>query len=86
MAGLKPPVPILGGSMHDDVCRKMSLMWGVQSMHVDKKETEDELFEEAIRVSKQAGYIKSGDRVVIVAGVPLGKVGSTNMIRVVYVE
>ena len=55
-------------------------------MHVDKKETEDELFEEAIRVSKQAGYIKSGDRVVIVAGVPLGKVGSTNMIRVVYVE
>ncbi len=86
VAGLKPPVPILGGSMHDDVCRKMSLMWGVQSMHVDKKETEDELFEEAIRVSKQAGYIKSGDRVVIVAGVPLGKVGSTNMIRVVYVE
>ena len=86
MAGLKPPVPILGGSMHDDVCRKISLMWGVQSMHVDKKETEDELFEEAIRVSKQAGYIKSGDRVVIVAGVPLGKVGSTNMIRVVYVE
>ena len=52
----------------------------------NKKETEDELFEEAIRVSKQAGYIKSGDRVVIVAGVPLGKVGSTNMIRVVYVE
>ncbi len=86
VAGLKPPVPILGGSMHDDVCRKMSLMWGVQSMHVDKKETEDELFEEAIRVGKQAGYIKSGDRVVIVAGVPLGKVGSTNMIRVVYVE
>ena len=86
VAGLKPPVPILGGSMHDDVCRKMSLMWGVQSMHVDKKETEDELFEEAIRVSKQAGYIKSSDRVVIVAGVPLGKVGSTNMIRVVYVE
>ena len=83
VAGLKPPVPILGGSMHDDVCRKMSLMWGVQSMHVDTKETEEELFEEAIRVSKQAGYIKTGDRVVIVAGVPLGKVGSTNMIRVV---
>ena len=86
VAGLKPPVPILGGSMHDDVCRKMSLMWGVQSMHVDKKETEEELFEEAVRVSKQAGYIKSGDRVVIVAGVPLGKVGSTNMIRVLDVK
>ena len=86
VAGLKPPVPILGGSMHDDVCRKMSLMWGVQSMHVDKKETEEELFAEAVRVSKEAGYIKEGDRVVIVAGVPLGKVGSTNMIRVIDVE
>ena len=86
VASLKPPVPILGGSMHDDVCRKMSLMWGVQSMHIDKKETEEELFNEAVRVSKQAGYIKQGDRVVIVAGVPLGKVGSTNMIRVIDVK
>ncbi len=86
VASLKPPVPLLGGSMHDDVCRKMSLMWGVQSMHIDKKETEEELFAEAIRVSKQVGYIKTGDRVVIVAGVPLGKVGSTNMIRVIDVE
>ena len=86
VASLKPPMPILGGSMHADVCRKMSLMWGVQSMHVDKKETEEELFAEAVRVSKEYGYIKAGDRVVIVAGVPLGKVGSTNMIRVVDVE
>ena len=86
VASLKPPVPILGGSMHDDVCRKMSLMWGVQSMHIDKKETEEELFAEAVRVSKGHGYIKVGDRVVIVAGVPLGRVGSTNMIRVIDVE
>jgi len=86
VASLKPPVPILGGSMHDDVCRKMSLMWGVQSMHIDKKETEEELFAEAVRISKGHGYIKVGDRVVIVAGVPLGRVGSTNMIRVIDVE
>ena len=86
VASLKPPVPILGGSMHEDVCRKMSLMWGVQSMHIDKKETEEELFAEAIRVSKENGYIKNGDRVVIVAGVPLGMVGATNMIRVMDVE
>ena len=72
--------------MHDDVCRKMSLMWGVQSMHIDKKETEEELFAEAVRISKGHGYIKVGDRVVIVAGVPLGRVGSTNMIRVIDVE
>lgn len=86
VSGLKPPAPILGCSMFDDVCRKMNLMWGVQSLHVDTKETEEELFTEVVRVSKEAGYIKAGDQVVIIAGVPLGKVGSTNMIRVVDVE
>jgi pyruvate kinase len=45
-----------------------------------------ELFAEAVQVSKEAGYVNAGDRVVIVAGVPLGKVGSTNMIRVVDVK
>lgn len=86
VSGLKPPVQIIGCSPNDDVCRKMNLMWGVESVYVDKKETAEELFAEAIRVSKEAGYIKTGDKVVIVAGVPLGRVGGTNMIRVVDVE
>ena len=86
VACLKPPVPIIGCSMRDDVCRKMSLMWGVESVYLEEKASEEELFADAVRVSKEAGYIKAGDRVVIVAGVPLGKVGSTNMIRVVDVK
>ncbi len=86
VAGLMPPMPIIGFSMREDVCRKMSLMWGVQSLYLEEKENEEELFADAVRISKEAGYVKVGDRVVIVAGVPLGKVGSTNMIRVVDVK
>lgn len=86
VAGLKPPVPVLACSPNDDVCRKMSLMWGVQAVRIDKKLNEGELFEEALSACKNAGYIKAGDRVVIVAGVPLGLAGNTNMIRVVEVE
>lgn len=86
VACLKPPVPVIGCSMRDDVCRKMSLMWGVESVYLEEKASEEELFADAVRVSKEAGYVKEGDRVVIVAGVPLGKVGSTNMIRVVDVK
>lgn len=86
VACLKPPVPVIGCSMRDDVCRKMSLMWGVESVYLEEKDSEEELFADAVRVSKEAGYVKAGERVVIVAGVPLGKVGSTNMIRVVDVN
>lgn len=86
VASLMPPIPVIGCSMRNDVCRQMSLLWGVQSVYLEEKASEEELFAEAVQVSKDAGYVKAGDRVVIVAGVPLGKVGSTNMIRVVDVK
>ena len=53
---------------------------------MEKEETAEDLFEEAVRVAKKAGYIKSGDTVVLTAGVPLGVTGSTNMIRVIEVD
>lgn len=86
VAALKPPMPVISCSPLADVCRKMSLMWGVESLQIKEKDVEEELFEEAVTACKNAGYIKTGDRVVIIAGVPLGLSGNTNMIRVVEVE
>ncbi len=86
VAGLKPPMQVIACSPIADVCRKMSLMWGVTALQIEEKKVEAELFEEAVGVCKKAGYIKSGERVVIIAGVPLGLTGNTNMIRVVEVE
>ena len=43
------------------------------------------LFEEATQQAKKAGLIKDGDIVVLTAGVPLGKAGTTNMLRVIEV-
>ena len=42
----------------------------------------DELFEAAVSAARQAGVIKDGDLTVITAGVPLGKSGTTNMMRI----
>ncbi len=82
----KPECPIIGCSVNPRVCRQMNLLYGVQPLLVQKEETADELFDASVRNAKKAGYIKSGDRVVITAGVPLGTPGRTNMIRVVEVE
>lgn len=86
VAALKPPMPILSCSPYADVCRKMSLMWGVKAIQIPEISEEEVLFAAAISSCKEAGYIKAGDRVVLIAGLPLGLSGNTNMIRVVEVE
>ncbi len=86
VAALKPPMQVLACSPFADVCRKMSLMWGVTSVQIQEKKIEADLLAEAVAACKEAGYIKAGERVVMIAGVPLGLTGNTNMIRVVEVE
>lgn len=82
----KPGCPIIGCSIDEQVCRQLNLCWGVEPLLIKKEETADDLFEEAAQTAKTAGYIKKGDVAVLTAGVPLGKTGTTNMIRVIEVS
>ena len=45
-----------------------------------------ELFDYAVEVAKEKGLVETDDIVVITSGVPLGKSGTTNMIKVHTVE
>ncbi len=82
----KPACPIIGCAANERVCRQLNLLWGVNPLQVSKEETTDALFDAAVSEAKKAGYVKAGDVVVITAGIPLGKAGTTNMIHVVEVE
>ena len=42
----------------------------------------DQMMEESINVAKENGFVKEGDTVIIVAGVPLAEVGTTNLLKV----
>ena len=78
----KPNCQIIACTTNPIVCRQMNLMFGVLPLHIRQEDTADELFKEAISSAKNAGYLKSGHKVVLTAGVPLGIPGRTNMIRV----
>jgi len=82
----KPDCPVIGCSVNPKVCRQLNLSWGIAPLLMQEEETEEELFKEAIKVCKEAEYVKTGDRVVLTAGVPLGISGTTNMIRVIDVD
>lgn len=85
IARYKPGCQIIGCTLDEKVCRQLNLLWGVNPVMIKKEQTTDALFEEAVFKSKQAGLIKTGDTVVITAGVPLGIAGKTDMIHVVEV-
>lgn len=78
----RPQAPIIAVTPDSSVARKLLLVWGVQTLVSPESESTDELIENAINTSLQAGFIQNGDLVVITAGVPVGIPGSTNLIKV----
>lgn len=78
----RPSCPIIGCSVHKDVCRKLNMSWGVTPILVDLKDNSDELFDHAVDQAEREGLISQGEIVVLTAGVPLGVSGTTNLIKV----
>ncbi len=78
----RPDCNIIGGSMHQKVCRQLNLSWGVTPLEILQKDDADELFEHAVDMAEKAGLVTMGDITVITAGVPLGVSGTTNILKV----
>lgn len=78
----RPDCMIIGGSIHEKVCRQLNLSWGVTPLKFQPKRDVDDLFEYAVGMAEKAGYVSEGDIVVITAGVPLGVSGTTNILKV----
>ena len=83
MAKERAPVLVLGLSPNINTARKTQLVWGVFSSHAeqDAKNT-TEMVSIACNTIKEKNLAKSGDSIVITAGVPFGNAGSTNLLRI----
>ncbi|MEE0060979.1 MAG: pyruvate kinase [Acutalibacteraceae bacterium] len=79
----RPACPIICGTTSPKVRRQMNLSWGVVPIMVEEQQNTDALFDHIVKVAKEdEGLVKSGDLVVITAGIPLGVSGTTNMLKV----
>ena len=45
---------------------------------------QDDMIERACQIAFKEGFAKAGERDIVVAGVPLGTPGATNMIRIAF--
>ncbi|MDP9805506.1 pyruvate kinase [Trueperella bonasi] len=82
MARLRARIPLLVFTPSDDVRQRLELTWGVQTIITPEVANTDEMVEQVDVSLRERGLAEDGDRVVIVSGMPPGKVGSTNTIRI----
>ncbi len=78
----RPKAPIYAPVTSEKAARKVSLYWGVKAIQIAKYNDTDSMIENAEKALVTQGGLKSGDVVVITAGVPVGITGTTNLLKV----
>lgn len=78
----RPACNVIAVSPHETIVRRLQMNWGVQAVIGEEAVDTDAVVDNAIFAALDNGFIKTGDLVVLTAGVPVAKAGSTNMIRV----
>ena len=80
----RPAPPILALTPKRATARCLSLVWGVHAVVTKDADDVDDMAKRACKFSNREGFSKEGERVVVVAGVPFGTPGATNMIRIAF--
>ena len=79
----RPSVPLLAMSPSQHTARRMGLLWGVHAVHSRDVGSFEEMVEKGKRMALRHQIAKGGDRIVLMAGIPFGTAGSTNVLHVV---
>jgi pyruvate kinase len=82
LAKYRPKVPIVALTVHEEVLRKLAFVWGVHGVVLSKMVATDDLFTTVESVFKTQGWANPEDLVVVTAGIPTLKRGTTNMLKV----
>ncbi|WP_025899348.1 pyruvate kinase [Sneathiella glossodoripedis] len=77
--------PIVALTPSLSTARRLALVWGLHCVHTKDAENFADMVEKACNTCFQEGFAKPGERIVIMAGVPFGTPGSTNILRIAWV-
>lgn len=83
----RPRVPILCLTVNLDVAQRLTLAWGVHAVHAASEiENFTQMVNHAIAAGLKEKIVEQGQRMVVTAGVPFGTPGTTNSLRVTWVD
>jgi pyruvate kinase len=81
LARERPGQPILALTPDPAIARRLALVWGVRSRIVGDPADFEDMSRKASESAALSGLAGAGDQIVIVAGVPFGTPGATNLVR-----
>ncbi len=79
----RPYCPILGMTSNSKTARHLTLLWGVHPVIVPFIDVFTEIDSLSQKLAKEKNLCKSGDWLVLTAGLPLEKGNTTNIVRVI---
>ncbi len=82
VAAFRPPVPILALTPNERVVHQLALAWGMEAHRVPRLRSTDAVMSRARAEVRRRGLADPGQRMAIVAGVPLNEPGNTNVLTV----
>jgi pyruvate kinase len=79
---VRPPLPVYVGTHSTIVGRQLCLSWGLNPFLITPKKTIEELVATFLSYVKKSKLVKKGDKIILITGEPVGRVGATNMLEV----
>ncbi len=82
ISSVRPELPIVVATQSVTVWRQLNITWGVKSFIMLPCKTIEELVERALEHIKRHQLAKIGEKMIIVAGEPVGTAGNVNLVEV----
>jgi pyruvate kinase len=82
VASQRPDMPILVLTDQPRTYRQLALVWGVIPELVPHCDTYEQMVRLALDVARRRALARTGDRIIVTAGVPFDVPGTTNMMKV----
>jgi pyruvate kinase len=82
----RPSVPVFAFSPFESVMRRTALYWGVTPVHMRRLQSTDRMVAAAAQRLREMGAVHQSDFIAVIAGNPIAKRGSTNILKVHRVE
>jgi len=85
LARERPDSTILALTPKREAARRINLAWGIHAVVTRDASDVDDMTFRACKFALRSGLAEVGERIIVIAGVPFGTPGATNMIRIAYI-
>jgi pyruvate kinase len=82
----RPRVPVFAFSPLPQILRRTALYWGVEPIHMRHVKSTDRMVEGAAHLLRARGVVQPGDLIAVLAGTPIARRGTTNLLKVHRIE